>query len=645
MIYLNNMIRIARAIVFIVLTLCTYSLSGQVIEDFSLNNTNNEQVSLSELKGEQLTVIDFWATWCKPCTNAMPKLQEIYTEYKSQGVEVIGISCDGPRSISKVSAVVNSLGVEYPILSDINCGVMNAYQFQAFPTLIILNNAGKVVYVHEGFKSGDEIKIKAAIQNNLSTDATASDQISITNLAEGQYGKLPSESVDPFPSIYDRLQLNYRKNGIHIGSTIEQYHTTFDGREYLDLSQFSVNYKKKKWDVKLGNFYETLGKGILLRSFEFPGALLEDRGFRSRTYFHRDLLGGSVKYVSKKATFHVLHADVLNNLLPPIFDREDRRNDAVTSATAKFKYANKQEAGAIFMQLNRTDGTRQNFVSGLFNGSIVKGLDYFGEFSQELEEDNYAFFGGLSGYNGKFSYTLEYRKYQNFLLGAGINEPPAGVKQQTYRVLNRSIHVSDPFDEEGYQIDLFYNFENGTIINFNHAVSDNAFGDERRVFKQYFVELQSTFGKKVEYKAFIDYSQDPFKSEDNRFSIGWYGDVLLNEDFIFSPQIEYQSIDRSGSTLYNLNVLLGLDFKSKYNISVLGELSDDPFLLQSSEDTRFYLGGTLRYKPNYNHTFQVFVGERRGGPACSAGVCYDILDFKGVELRWIGKFRVKTGER
>ena len=143
------------------------SLDAQVIEDFYLENLENEEVSLEEIKGEELTVIDFWATWCKPCTKAMPKLNKIYHEFKDQGVSMIGISCDGPRSISKVPAVANTLQIDYHILKDIDCEVMNSYQYQAFPTLIILDDQNEVVYLHEGFGNGDEEEIKEAILEHL----------------------------------------------------------------------------------------------------------------------------------------------------------------------------------------------------------------------------------------------------------------------------------------------------------------------------------------------------------------------------------------------------------------------------------------------------------------------------------------------
>lgn len=149
-------------LLILILSLCQ-NASTQHVTDFSLENTDNELVSLEELKGDKLTVIDFWATWCKPCTKAMPKLNQLYTDYKDQGMNMIGISCDGPRSISKVNMVSQSMRIEYPILKDIDCEVMNAYQFEAFPTLIILDAQQNIVYVHEGFVSGDELKIEEEI--------------------------------------------------------------------------------------------------------------------------------------------------------------------------------------------------------------------------------------------------------------------------------------------------------------------------------------------------------------------------------------------------------------------------------------------------------------------------------------------------
>ena len=137
--------------------------TAQQFTDFSLENTENELVSLEELKGENITIIDFWATWCKPCTKAMPKINDLYNVYKDEGLNVIGISCDGPRSIGKVDLLAKSLKLDYDILKDIDCEVMGENNFQAFPTLVILDGNNEIVYVHEGFVSGDEKEIEEVI--------------------------------------------------------------------------------------------------------------------------------------------------------------------------------------------------------------------------------------------------------------------------------------------------------------------------------------------------------------------------------------------------------------------------------------------------------------------------------------------------
>ena len=151
----------------IVLSVCIANVNAQIIDDFTLDNIDNEPISLSEIQGDQVTIIDFWATWCKPCTKAMPKLNTIYNKYKDNGLAMIGISCDGPRSTAQVPAVAHNLKIDYTILRDLDCAVMNDYQYQAFPTLIMLDADREVVYVHEGFSSGDEHEIEEVIVSQL----------------------------------------------------------------------------------------------------------------------------------------------------------------------------------------------------------------------------------------------------------------------------------------------------------------------------------------------------------------------------------------------------------------------------------------------------------------------------------------------
>ena len=151
-------------IVFSVTTL----VNAQKLRSFSLIDLNNNVEIYDDIKSENLTVIDFWASWCKPCIKAMPYLQEKSDKLKEKGVVVLGINVDGPRSISKVKPLCTSLGIEYPVLYDTNNDVMKDLQVNALPTILIVDKDNKIVWRKEGYAQGDGDKMIDWINNYLS---------------------------------------------------------------------------------------------------------------------------------------------------------------------------------------------------------------------------------------------------------------------------------------------------------------------------------------------------------------------------------------------------------------------------------------------------------------------------------------------
>ena len=144
-------------------------ITAQVV-DFELKDLKNNIRNYSELKGEKLTLIDFWATWCKPCKKAIPELNSIYNAYKEKGVEIIGVNCDGPRSISKVIPLSRSLNIQYPVLIDIDTALKNELNIFQFPTLIMVNPSGEIIWIHEGFVSGDAAVIRKELDKQLKSN-------------------------------------------------------------------------------------------------------------------------------------------------------------------------------------------------------------------------------------------------------------------------------------------------------------------------------------------------------------------------------------------------------------------------------------------------------------------------------------------
>src|SRR5210317_611733 len=143
--------------VLLCIFICLFSYSALAqLPDVEVKNIDQNWISLSELNGEIITVIDFWATWCKPCVTAIPKLNLIYNEFSGQGVQFIGVNVDGPRNQSKVKPFARSLNIKYPIILDPDQDLVNEFNVTAFPTLIVLNKKGEEIFTHEGFNPGDE---------------------------------------------------------------------------------------------------------------------------------------------------------------------------------------------------------------------------------------------------------------------------------------------------------------------------------------------------------------------------------------------------------------------------------------------------------------------------------------------------------
>lgn len=157
-------------IIILVFLLINSVLSAQKIRNFELKDIGNKNRSYHELRGENLTLIDFWATWCSPCKKAIPKLNEIYEEYRDKGVEIIGVNGDGPRSVAKVLPFSKALKIKYPVLLDINSNLKTELNLVSFPSLIIVNSSDEIIWTHEGYSSGDDEIIRQVIEKNLPTN-------------------------------------------------------------------------------------------------------------------------------------------------------------------------------------------------------------------------------------------------------------------------------------------------------------------------------------------------------------------------------------------------------------------------------------------------------------------------------------------
>ncbi len=123
--------------------------------DFRLANRAGGEVALSELRG-QVVMINFWASWCGPCRQEFPALDEIYGKYKPMGFTMVGINVESEQSDAE--RFLASRPVRFPILFDPDNKVSGSYGVSAMPTTVLVDRQGRLRWQHRAYKPGDEAK-------------------------------------------------------------------------------------------------------------------------------------------------------------------------------------------------------------------------------------------------------------------------------------------------------------------------------------------------------------------------------------------------------------------------------------------------------------------------------------------------------
>jgi len=134
---------------------------------FCLKDLNRKEVVLDSVLGKGPVVIDFWATWCKPCITELDHLRDIYKEFKEKGLTVLAVNEDDPRNVPKVKPMAASHRWDFHILLDPNKKVKRQYQVVAFPTTFVLDAEGNLRNKHIGYTPGSENELKKEIEELL----------------------------------------------------------------------------------------------------------------------------------------------------------------------------------------------------------------------------------------------------------------------------------------------------------------------------------------------------------------------------------------------------------------------------------------------------------------------------------------------
>lgn len=134
---------------------CDYDAKHRKINDFRLPDLEGRPVRFQELDAD-LVLLDFWGTWCQPCLRSVPHLVDLQKRMEGRKLKVVGIACEQsplPERAKTVAQEVSRLGINYPVLlsgMDGPCPLQEALKVQAYPTLILVDRQGRIVWRDQG---------------------------------------------------------------------------------------------------------------------------------------------------------------------------------------------------------------------------------------------------------------------------------------------------------------------------------------------------------------------------------------------------------------------------------------------------------------------------------------------------------------
>ena len=129
---------------------------------FTLKTLDNQPLSLSEFQGSYV-LVNFWATWCKPCVREIPSLNNLYKKFKGTNFEIIAINVG--QNAEVVNNFINSTSpIDFTILLDENIDLVS-WKVEAIPTTFLVDDKGTIIYKVEGEKHWDSPEFTSFISS------------------------------------------------------------------------------------------------------------------------------------------------------------------------------------------------------------------------------------------------------------------------------------------------------------------------------------------------------------------------------------------------------------------------------------------------------------------------------------------------
>lgn len=140
--------------------------AGQPAPDVDLPGAVDAPPRLSALKGK-LVYLDFWASWCGPCRQSFPWMNEMQAKHGARGLQVVGINLDAKRA--DADAFLTQLPARFGLAFDAAGTSAKRFGVKGMPTSVLIGRNGEVLSVHQGFREDERQALEARLVAALAT--------------------------------------------------------------------------------------------------------------------------------------------------------------------------------------------------------------------------------------------------------------------------------------------------------------------------------------------------------------------------------------------------------------------------------------------------------------------------------------------
>jgi len=148
------------------------SAAGTLAPDFTGRDVVGKTFRLSDHLGKDVVLLDFWSTFCEPCKAEFPHLRAMFDGERAKGLLVVGIAMDGPETVADVPSFVKRFDLDFPVVTDEDSRIASLYNpKKSMPLSVLIDRAGRIVAVREGYTPGDEKLVAADVQKALDQPA------------------------------------------------------------------------------------------------------------------------------------------------------------------------------------------------------------------------------------------------------------------------------------------------------------------------------------------------------------------------------------------------------------------------------------------------------------------------------------------